>query len=332
MSNIQISNLSFQYEGSFDTIFDQVNLHLDTTWKLGFIGRNGRGKTTFLKILAGQLPCKGEIHASVPTLYFPYAVHDEQRTQMAIEVAQTVNPLAEDWEIIRELTLLQFDIEHLYLPYQQLSNGEQTKLLLASLFAGEARFLLIDEPTNHLDDEAREAVSHYLQQKSGYILVSHDRKLLDSCIEHVLALNKANIELQQGNFSSWYENKKRQEQFEIQKNESLKKEIKRIGQSARQKAGWSDQVEATKIGHGVADHGFVGHKVAKMMKRSKVQEARMNQAIEDKKKLLKNVEEVEQLTVPILDFPKKRMIYVENLNIYFNYHALYENPVSFEVN
>ena len=68
------------------------------------------------------------------------------------------------------------------------------------------------------------------------------------------------------------------------------------------------------------------------MKRSKVQEARMNQAIEDKKKLLKNVEEVEQLTLPILDFPKKRMIYVENLNIYFNQHALYENPVSFEVN
>ena len=200
MSNIQISNLSFQYEGSFDTIFNQVNLHLDTTWKLGFIGRNGRGKTTFLKILAGQLPCKGEIHASVPMLYFPYAMHDEQRTQMAIEVAKTVNPLAEDWEITRELTLLQFDIEHLYLPYQQLSNGEQTKLLLASLFAGEARFLLIDEPTNHLDDEAREAVSHYLQQKSGFILVSHDRKLLDSCIEHVLVLNKANIELQQGNF------------------------------------------------------------------------------------------------------------------------------------
>lgn len=332
MSNIQISNLSFQYEGSFDTIFDQVNLHLDTTWKLGFIGRNGRGKTTFLKILAGRLPYKGEIHASVPMLYFPYAVHDEQRTQMAIEVAQTVNPLAEDWEIIRELTLLQFDIEHLYLQYQQLSNGEQTKLLLASLFAGEARFLLIDEPTNHLDDEAREAVSHYLQQKSGFILVSHDRKLLDSCIDHVLALNKANIELQQGNFSSWYENKRRQEQFEIQKNESLKKEIKRLDQSARQKAGWSDQVEATKIGHGVADRGFVGHKAAKMMKRSKVQEARMNQAIEDKKKLLKNVEEVEQLTLPILDFPKKRMIYVENLNIYFNQHALYENPVSFEVN
>lgn len=74
MANIQISNLSFQYEGSFDTIFDQVNLHLDTTWKLGFIGRNGRGKTTFLKILAGQLPCKGKIHASVPMLYFPYAM------------------------------------------------------------------------------------------------------------------------------------------------------------------------------------------------------------------------------------------------------------------
>lgn len=174
-------------------------------------------------------------------------MHDEQRTQMAIEVAQTVNPLAEDWEIIRELTLLQFDIEHLYLPYQQLSNGEQTKLLLASLFAGEARFLLIDEPTNHLDDEEREAVSHYLQQKSGFILVSHDRKLLDSCIEHVLALNKANIELQQGNFSSWYENKKRQEQFEIQKNESLKKEIKRIGRVRVKKLGGQTKWKQLKL-------------------------------------------------------------------------------------
>ena len=69
----------------------------------------------------------------------------------------------------------------LYRPFETLSNGERTKVLLAALFLNEGHFLLIDEPTNHLDTKARELVSAYLKRKKGFILVSHDRMFLDAC-------------------------------------------------------------------------------------------------------------------------------------------------------
>ena len=88
-------------------------------------------------------------------------------------------------------------------PFETLSNGEQTKVLIAALFLNEGHFLLIDEPTNHLDAKARKSVAAYLKTKKGFILVSHDRRFLDDCVDYILSLNRANIEVQRGNFSSW---------------------------------------------------------------------------------------------------------------------------------
>ena len=113
----------------------------------------------------------------------------------------------------------------------------------------EDNFLLIDEPTNHLDMAGREIIKDYLNSKKGFILVSHDRTLLDGCVDHILSINKTNIEVQQGNFSSWYENKIRQDHFEMAENERLKKEIHRLKASASQAGQWADRVESTKIGH-----------------------------------------------------------------------------------
>lgn len=67
----------------------------------------------------------------------------------------------------------------------------------------------------------------YLKQKSGFILVSHDRKFLDGCVDHILSINRMNIEVVQGNFSSWWENKRKQDAFEEAENERLKKDIRR---------------------------------------------------------------------------------------------------------
>ena len=131
-----------------------------------------------------------------------------------------------------ELAELGEDAEILYRPYNTLSHGEHTKVLLAVLFSGENDFLLIDEPTNHLDENAREKVKMYLASKKGFILVSHDRDLLDACIDHVLVLNRKTIEVQSGNFSSWWENKQRKDQFAIAENEKHQAEIKKLKQAA----------------------------------------------------------------------------------------------------
>ena len=166
MSMITIKNLTFCYEGSYENIFENVSFTIDTDWKLGFTGRNGRGKTTFLNLLMGKYEYQGTISASVRFDYFPFQVDDQSLDTLEIAEGICGAPL---WQIKRELGLLEVPEEALYRSFATLSNGERTKARLAALFLRENCFLLIDEPTNHLDREARETVANYLSGKSGFI-------------------------------------------------------------------------------------------------------------------------------------------------------------------
>ena len=319
MSLINVTNLTFSYDGSYDNIFENVSFQIDTDWKLGFTGRNGRGKTTFLNLLLGKYDFSGSISAKVTFEYFPFKVNNPKDS--TLEVIEHIYPDYLHWQVMRELSLLQVSEDVLYRPFETLSNGEQTKILLATLFLKENSFLLIDEPTNHLDMSARKNVSDYLKTKRGFILVSHDRAFLDNCIDHILSINKANIEIQKGNFSSWWENKKKQDNFELAENEKLRKDITRLSTAAKRTSDWSDKVEKTKFGtrnSGVRpDRGYLGHKAAKMMKRSKTIEARQQSAIEDKAKLLKNIESAERLKISQLNFYIDRLIELENISIFY---------------
>ena len=319
MSTIQVKNLTFAYDGSYDNIFENVNFQIDTDWRLGFIGRNGRGKTTFLNLLLGNYTYSGSINANVEFAYFPYKVAD--RAIDTIEILHEICPVAEDWEFMRELSLLEVGADVLYRPFETLSNGEQTKALLAALFCGEHRFLLIDEPTNHLDAAARSTVGEYLKSKKGFILVSHDRALLDTAVDHILSINRANIEIMQGNFSTWWENKQMQDNFELSENTKLKKEIGRLEDAAKRSANWSDKAESTKHGERNAglrpDRGFIGHKAAKMMQRSKNLEARRENAIAEKSKLLHNIEETESLKLSPLVYVKDTLLEARDLSLFY---------------
>lgn len=324
MSLINITNLTFSYEGSYETIFQDVSFQIDTDWRLGFTGRNGRGKTTFLKILRGELEYSGKIStsnslANMGFEYFPFPVEDASKD--TIEIVNQINSNYEHWELLRELSLLQVKDEVLYRPFCTLSNGEQTKILLAVLFLKENSFLLIDEPTNHLDAKARALVSDYLKTKKGFILVSHDRAFLDNCIDHILSINKTNIEIQRGDFSSWWMNKERQDQFELAENDRLKKDVKRLSDAAKRTSDWSNKVEKTKYGtrnSGLRpDKGFIGHKSAKMMKRSKATEQRQNAAIEEKSKLLKNLEEVDSLKLSPKAYHSSKLVSLENISVQY---------------
>ena len=77
MSLINVSNLTFAYEGSYDNVFENVSFQLDTDWRLGLVGRNGRGKTTFLSLLQGKYEYAGAISASLRFDYFPFPVEDK---------------------------------------------------------------------------------------------------------------------------------------------------------------------------------------------------------------------------------------------------------------
>ena len=313
MARIQISHLTFAYEGSPDLIFDDASFQLDTDWKLGFIGRNGRGKTTLLRILAGQLPSHGAVSAPVSFDYYPFPVPDPHMTPL--EIAEEMDENRQTWRFLREADQLDMEPDCLSRPFETLSGGEQAKALLAMLFAKEHHFLLIDEPTNHLDMAGRKVVSRYLNGKKGFILVSHDRAFIDGCVDHILSINRANIEVQKGNFTTWEENKRRQDQFELDQNEKLKKDISSLRSAARQASVWADKVESTKIGNVPGAHerpknarSYAGEKSRRMQQRRKNLENRMEKEIEEKEGLLHNLEKADDLKIFPLAHPAGRVL------------------------
>ena len=292
MSMIRADHLTFSYAGA-QPVFEDVGFVIDTEWKLALVGRNGRGKTTLLQLLAGRYAYSGNIHASVRFSYFPCEI--QEGSCLTREVLQTIAPFAQEWEMLRELSWLALDEEVLDRPFDTLSQGEQTKVQLAALFLDEDSFQLIDEPTNHLDARSRSLVAAYLKRKCGFILVCHDRQVLDACTDHIMALGRDGIEICRGSYSAWLENVQRRQNDEEVQNEQLKKDIRRLREAARRTSGWSDQVEASK--RGAADKGYVGHKAAKMMKRSKAIEARCEAAIAEKRSLLRHVERMDELKI-----------------------------------
>lgn len=317
MSMIKAENLTFSYPGSYDNIFENVSFQIDTDWKLGLTGRNGRGKTTFLNLLMGNYEYSGRLSASVSFDYFPYQVEDESR--FTYEILEDICKEAQEWERMRELSLLKVDADILWQPFETLSNGEKTKVLLAALFLREDHFLLIDEPTNHLDLTARSLVAAYLKKKKGFILVSHDRAFLDGCVDHILSINRADIEVQSGNFSAWMESFERRQSFEMAQNEKLKKDISRLQRAAKRAAGWSDQIEAGKYGTrngGLRpDRGYIGHKSAKMMRRAKTIEERQQRVAREKEGLLKNFEVSEPLKLFALEHHADTLVSFSELGI-----------------
>lgn len=332
MSLINVSNLTFGYDGAFDNVFENVSFQIDTDWRLGFVGRNGRGKTTFFKLLMNEFEYSGKISSNVNFEYYPYTV--ENTDWLTIELVREIAPSAMEWEIAKELSLLDLTDDALYRPFFTLSKGEQSKTLLAALFLKENAFLLIDEPTNHLDIEAREKLAGYLKKKKGFILISHDRYILDECTEYILAINKCNIEVMKGNFSDWQANKNLRDEYELKENEKLKGEIKRLSASAMQTGGWSDKIEKSKTDTRVAglrpDRGYIGHKSAKMMKRAKSIEKRQNSAIEEKSKLLKNIDDYSELEIRPMKFFDNTLLEFSDVSVSYDEKTVCSN-INFKI-
>ena len=236
-----------------------------------------------------------------------------------------------------ELAQLELEEGVLYRPYETLSNGERTKLLLAALFGRDNRFLLIDEPTNHLDLHGREVLSRYLHTKKGFILVSHDQAFLDGCIDHVLSINRAAIEVQKGNCTTWLEACRRRDEYELAENARLKKEISRLERTAREKAAWADRSEGEKIGFDPTEteksmgrRPYLAAKSKKANKRAKAIAGRQEAAIEEKSRLLKNIEKADSLHLPCLSYRSELLAELREVTVDHGDGPIFR-PVSFQL-
>lgn len=210
--------------------------------KMGIIGNNGAGKSSFIKMLMGQLqPDSGEIEIG-ETVRFGYYSQDGLQFDEQMKVIDAVRNIAEEISLGdgRRLSASQFLQHFLFTPETQynyiykLSGGEKRRLYLCTVLINNPNFLVLDEPTNDLDIVTLNILEEYLRSFKGcVIVVSHDRYFMDKVVDHLMVF-KGNGELKDfpGNYSDYKEWKnlmEEQKKLEVsEKNKKTKNEAKQI--------------------------------------------------------------------------------------------------------
>jgi ATP-binding cassette subfamily F protein 3 len=162
----------------------------------------------------------------------------------------------------------------------ELSAGQRVRLALARLLLEEYDMILFDEPTNHLDVPAREWLEGHLAGiKAAYVVASHDRRFLDAVSRKVAHLDRGKLTLYSGDYTAFRQQLRLAEEEGWRRYEKNRKLAKKLQRQAQDYQRWSESGEKKK--RGAADKGFVGHKAAKVMKRSLVARRRMEEAVEN---------------------------------------------------
>ncbi|MDR1040490.1 MAG: ATP-binding cassette domain-containing protein [Deltaproteobacteria bacterium] len=327
MAQIVLEGVTFAYEGG-EAIFTDLDLVLDTGWRLGLVGRNGRGKTTLLKILAGELAARGKVSVPHPLMLFPYAYDPDGD---ALALLTRIRPGTPSWKLEREAGIMGLASGILERPLCGLSGGERLKLMLCLLFLEDHDFPLMDEPTAGLDNDGRMAVSRYLQTKRGFMAVSHDRAFLGEVADHMLAINRQGIELTRGGYAAWEESRRRKDLEEEARVQRLTREISRLKGAGERSSRWAADAEREKIGHGPVDRGFIGHKAAKMQKRAKAVVDRRRKALDEKSAIPRNVELSYALSMSPLKPPARRLAEAAGLSAGYEEGRPVVEGLSFQV-
>ncbi len=323
MPQIKISDMSYYYEDFFHPVFEHVDLNLDSDWKLGLIGRNGRGKSTLLHLIEGTIhPSEGSVDHALDISYFPYSIQTKYTKTMDIikEIIAGLKTIEDQMEhllnskderdqekyienlsryyeldgfqmesiIRKEWNKMGLDEALLEHEFDTLSGGEKTSILILALFIKKDGFVLLDEPTNHLDTEKKKNLCEYLKRKQGFILVSHDMKFLNEVVDHILAINKATISLEQGNYDSWRRNMILVEQHELRVRTRLEREVHQLECSSKQRREWSNVGNTQKYEFASNARANGNQAYMRQVKRA---EQKIQEDLEEKRNLLKNVEE-----------------------------------------
>jgi ATP-binding cassette subfamily F protein 3 len=196
--------------------------------RLGIIGPNGSGKTTFLKTIMGEIEALGgglTWGANTNVAYFDQELTGLDFTSTVIEEIAAAAPRATPGELRAYLAKFLFTGEDVFKPVSGLSGGERSRLTLAKLIYSRANVLVLDEPTNHLDIPSREALERSLSDYPGTIItVSHDRYFLDRVATEILHFEDGSATYHTGSYTDYYEYRHR-------------KQSEATAESAKQKAG-----------------------------------------------------------------------------------------------
>jgi ATP-binding cassette subfamily F protein 3 len=337
--------------------------------KVGLVGPNGGGKTTLLSIILRELePDDGDIvFGGEPAIGYlrQDVLADESLTvsgallgemeqlerRLALirdEIAENPDDEAElvkcevleeeldtsfgsDYRSRAEKTLGRFGFgrERYDVPVRKLSPGERARLELARILVGRPEFLVLDEPTNYLDVGQREWLEKFLEEFEGTVLaVSHDRVFLDRVVTRIFDVRRGSLKVYEGDYSDYELAREQERRSAEEKHAQQTKEIRRLEQAARDRKAWSLRKEKEKTAH--ADKGFIGHRAAKMARRAKHAEKRIDQMLETRRADKPFIEKQPKPVLVTGEVPDKRAVLVKGVHKSFGRQRVLSG-VGFEV-
>ncbi|MDC7251503.1 ABC-F family ATP-binding cassette domain-containing protein [Wohlfahrtiimonas chitiniclastica] len=204
---LTMDNVAIGYEVG-KPILNNVNLTLTPDTRLGLLGKNGEGKSTLIKAIAGQLSIENGDYTASEFLNIGYFAQHQLEyltvTESPMWHIQMLDPLISTQEIRNFLGQFDFHGDKALESIERFSGGEKARLALAMIVYQKPNLLLLDEPTNHLDLEMREAIAMALQAfEGGVVIVSHDASLLEMCCDQFAVVRNHHVSLYDGDLESY---------------------------------------------------------------------------------------------------------------------------------
>lgn len=230
--------------------------------KMGIVGNNGTGKSTFIKILLGEVQPDGGRFDIGETVRFGYFSQEGLQFDEQKKVIDIVTDIAEYVDLGggRHLSASQFLQHFMFSPEEQynyvykLSGGEKRKLYLCTVLMRNPNFLVLDEPTNDLDIKTLQVLEEYLQDFPGcVIIVSHDRYFMDKVVDHLLVF-KGDGEVQDfpGNYTQYRQWSQLASQTEAKATPTEKKEKPTYRNDTKRKLTYKEKIEFEQLENDIA--------------------------------------------------------------------------------
>ncbi|MEA3435854.1 MAG: ATP-binding cassette domain-containing protein, partial [Thermodesulfobacteriota bacterium] len=205
---INVENLTKSFGGH--TLFEDISFRLNPKERIGLVGRNGHGKTTLFKLIAGdELPDSGSL--AIPKNYRISYVHQELNFSRDTALKECMTGLGEEerdhyWKVEKILAGLGFSKEDFKRHPSEFSGGFQVRLNLAKALASDPDLLLLDEPTNYLDITSIRWIERFLLNwPHEVMLITHNRSFMDKLATHIVGLNRKKIRKIAGNTGKFYD-------------------------------------------------------------------------------------------------------------------------------
>lgn len=359
-----LQNISYAHPNQ-ELLFDRIHLSIDAHEKIALVGNNGTGKSTLLKLIAGELhPSAGQCIVHTQPYYVPQhfgqfdhlsvaqvlRVDQKHKALQAIlaggNTEQNLHLLDNDWNIDERCmqALEEWQLQNISLDtmFATLSGGQKTKLFLAGILIHQPELVLLDEPSNHLDAAGRKLLYDFIASaKCALIVVSHDRKLLN-LLPTTCELSPAGLAKYGGNYTFYAQQKQLENdalQHDIHAKEKALRQARDKKQEIMERQQRSDargKKKQEKAGIAkIMMNTLRNHAENSTAKSKQVHSQKIGSIAEDLKSLRNSVPAIDTMQFGFEDasLHKNKILFTANaINVLFDEKPLWDTPLSFQVN